>query len=65
MADLATAISVCEGALRNKARITALIATDAAESERSVHFEFSAEDSQSIFEVALSILQAENPKPQK
>lgn len=61
MADLETAIDVCRGAIRNSARITGIIATDDAESERSVIFDFSADESLSILEAAFAALRGRSP----
>ena len=58
MDHLETAKDVCAGALRNNARITAIIATDAAGSERSVHFEFTPEQSIAILQAVLTELKA-------
>lgn len=56
MAEREIAIDVCEGAIRNHARISGIVADDDAGSERSVHFKFSDEDSQKIFSAVLATL---------
>ena len=56
MTERETAIDVCEGAIRNHARISGIVATDDAGSERSVHFKFSDVESQNIFAAVLAAL---------
>lgn len=60
MADTEIAIDVCEGAIRNNARITALVASDEAGGERSVHYEFSSEESRKILNAVLAVLKKSN-----
>ena len=58
MTETENAIDVLQGAQRNKAYITAILATDAADSERSVHVKFTSEESAILFAAAVKALKA-------
>ena len=58
MTDIEIAIDNCERSIINKAHISAIVAEDAAQSERSVRILFTPEESAKIFEVAQTALEA-------
>lgn len=62
MTDVEIAIDNCERSVINKASISAIVAEDAAQSERSVRVQFTPEESASIFAIAKQVLQARSKK---
>lgn len=54
--ELEQALDCAKFAIDNQAWITKIEATDAAESERSVVYKFTPEDSSKIFDIVKSVL---------
>lgn len=55
--DLEHALTALRSGMTNNAMVTGIVATDASEAERSVHVEFTADESNSILSTALASLQ--------
>jgi hypothetical protein len=56
--ELEQALQLLTGARSNQASIRSLLAEDAAETERSVHLQFTKEESDQLFQTAMNIVMA-------